>query len=146
MKADEKKVASEKEETNKTKGRRSLYRSSDDKVLAGVFGGLADYLDIDATILRIIGIILFFGMSGEFILFYIIAAIIIPESDKIVSKSNEKTKHELKTESDSNFLFGMILIVMGILFILQKYLRWFSFDHIWPFIIVGFGIYLIMRR
>lgn len=143
MKAQDKKVDSEK---IKAERRRSLYRSSDDKVIAGVFGGLADYLDVDATILRIIGVILFFAMSGEFILFYIIAAIIIPESGKIISKSNEKSIHEHKKTDDGNFLFGIILIVIGIIFILQKYLLWLSFDHIWPFMIVGFGLYLIMRR
>ncbi|EUJ28320.1 DNA-binding transcriptional activator PspC [Listeria grayi] len=56
---------------------RKLYRSTYDKKLAGVCGGLADYFGIDATLVRLLWIVasLIFG-SG--ILLYILAAIIIP--------------------------------------------------------------------
>ena len=53
---------------------------SRNKVLAGVFGGLAEYFNVDPTWVRLIGaaIIIFTGL-GPGILLYIIAAIVMPE-------------------------------------------------------------------
>lgn len=55
-----------------------LYRSKDDRWLGGVCGGLAQYLKIDATIVRVIFIILFL-IGGGGILLYLLMWIIIPE-------------------------------------------------------------------
>lgn len=55
---------------------KKLYRSETNKVLAGVCGGIAEYLNIDATIVRLIMFLLCIGQLG--IIFYIAAAIIIP--------------------------------------------------------------------
>ena len=57
---------------------KKLYRSTTDRKLAGVCGGLAEYLGIDSTIVRLIfaALVIF---AGTGILAYIIAAIIIPE-------------------------------------------------------------------
>lgn len=59
---------------------RKLYRSNTDQKIAGVCGGLAKFLNIDATIIRIIWAILAF-CYGTGILGYIICAIVIPEGD-----------------------------------------------------------------
>ena len=59
--------------------RKKLMRSKDNRILAGVIGGIAEYLDVDASILRIIFV--FLTWSGMPILLYILLAIIIP-SDK----------------------------------------------------------------
>lgn len=58
---------------------RKLYRSRTDKKLFGVLGGLAKYLNIDATILRIIYVLLSLFVLGCPIIIYLIAALIIPE-------------------------------------------------------------------
>lgn len=56
---------------------RRLYRSRRDRSLAGVAGGMAEYLDVDPTVVRILWIIsIFFGGFG--ILLYIIMAFIVP--------------------------------------------------------------------
>lgn len=56
---------------------RRLYRSRTDRQLAGVAGGIARYLDVDPTVVRILWIIsIFFGGFG--ILLYIIMAFIVP--------------------------------------------------------------------
>ncbi|EAG7718146.1 PspC domain-containing protein, partial [Listeria monocytogenes] len=56
---------------------KKLYKSSSQKMIAGVCGGLAEYFGIEVTIIRLLwaGAVLFFGTG---ILLYIIAAIIIP--------------------------------------------------------------------
>ena len=56
---------------------KKLYRSNIDKKLCGVCGGIAEYLEIDSTIVRLLWILgsLFVGAG---LLAYIVAAIIMP--------------------------------------------------------------------
>lgn len=56
-----------------------LYRSKGDRMLCGVCGGIAEYFDIDLTLVRL-GWALFCALGGSGIIAYIIAAVIIPES------------------------------------------------------------------
>ncbi|HAC2431118.1 TPA_asm: PspC domain-containing protein [Listeria monocytogenes] len=58
---------------------KKLYKSSSQKMIAGICGGLAEYFGIEVTIIRLLwaGAVLFFGTG---ILLYIIAAIIIPKA------------------------------------------------------------------
>ena len=56
---------------------KKLYRSKTDKKLCGVCGGLAEYLNMDATIIRLI-LILAVLFAGCGLLAYIIAALVIP--------------------------------------------------------------------
>ena len=56
-----------------------LYRSRNNKMLCGVCGGIAEYFNIDPTLIRLLAVV--FGLSeGSGILAYIIAAIIIPDN------------------------------------------------------------------
>jgi phage shock protein C len=57
-----------------------LYRSRDDRMIAGVCGGLAEYFDIDPVIVRIIAFILLLpgGLPG--FVPYILLWIIVPEA------------------------------------------------------------------
>ena len=57
---------------------KSLYRSRESRMLCGVCGGIAEYFNIDPTLIRLLFVL--FGLSGSGILAYIIAAIIIPDS------------------------------------------------------------------
>ncbi|MEE0895085.1 MAG: PspC domain-containing protein [Bacteroidales bacterium] len=58
---------------------KKLYRSNTDRKLCGVCGGLAEYFDIDPTIIRLIFIFLtLFGGGG--LLIYLICALVIPKS------------------------------------------------------------------
>ena len=58
--------------------RKRLQRSEHDKWIGGVCGGIAEYFNIDPTLVRLAWVVLTcFGGSG--ILAYIVAAIIIPK-------------------------------------------------------------------
>ena len=57
---------------------KKLYRNTENKMLEGVCSGIADYFDIDPTLVRL-GWVLFSLLGGSGLLAYIIAAIIIPE-------------------------------------------------------------------
>lgn len=54
-----------------------LYRSTHDRMIFGVCGGLAEYFDVDPTLVRLAWVI-FCTFAGSGVLAYIIAAIIIP--------------------------------------------------------------------
>jgi phage shock protein C len=55
-----------------------LYRSRTDRVLFGVAGGMADWLDVDPSVVRLVwAILVLFGGAG--LLLYIVAALVIPE-------------------------------------------------------------------
>lgn len=58
---------------------RRLYRSRD-RQLAGVAGGMADYLDIDPTVVRILWIIVAIASGGLVLLAYFILALVIPQA------------------------------------------------------------------
>lgn len=57
--------------------KKRLYKSNTDKKLDGVCGGIAEYFNIDSTIVRL-ALVLFCLAGGSGILAYIIAAIVIP--------------------------------------------------------------------
>ncbi len=59
--------------------RERLYRSRDDRMLFGVAGGMARYLDIDPSIVRIVWALLTIA-GGAGLLLYIVAAVVIPEA------------------------------------------------------------------
>jgi len=58
---------------------RTLYRSREQKMLAGVCGGLAEYFDLDVTIVRLaLAFIIFFTGIIPGLIFYFLAAMIMP--------------------------------------------------------------------
>ena len=56
---------------------KKLYRSSTNKKLFGVCGGLAEYFDVDPTVVRIIYLLLLLG-AGVGLLAYLICALVMP--------------------------------------------------------------------
>lgn len=150
-----------------------LYRSQTDRMIWGVCGGLAKYFDIDPTIVRVIAVLLIFA-NGFGILAYIVLAIVVPlEGSKVTTpketiKENiediKATAEELGSEIQSavsapegetkelskssyrrrNFL-GILLIVIGILFLLGNLdlFSWWRWSIFWPLVIMAIGVLLI---
>lgn len=129
---------------------KKLYRSGKDRMLAGVCGGLAEYLKIDATIVRIIAVasILFGGLG---LLAYLIAWIIIP----LNPAHKDLDPKEIKCSTDPQLFWGVILLVLGLFFLLNRfdffYFRFYYpwthlWRYVWPLVIVVFGVFLIIKR
>ena len=59
---------------------KKLYKSSTDKKIAGVCGGIAEYFGVDPTLIRLAWVV-FSLLGGSGLLAYILAAIIIPRDD-----------------------------------------------------------------
>ena len=70
-----------------------LYRSRTDRQFAGVCGGIADYLAIDPTLVRILWVILALA-GGPGLVLYIILMLVVPEEPEFVQTSAEKIKND----------------------------------------------------
>ena len=55
-----------------------LYKSATDKKIAGVCGGIAEYFNVDSTLIRLAWVV-FSALGGSGLLAYIIAALVIPD-------------------------------------------------------------------
>ena len=76
--------------------KKKLYRSESDRRLAGVCGGIAEYFDVDSTLIRL-AFVFFVLAAGTGILAYIIAAIVMPnesEVEMVIKKDSKKKKSE----------------------------------------------------
>ena len=60
---------------------KKLYKSQTDKKITGVCGGIAEYFDMDSTIVRLIAVLLILGF-GSGLLIYIVAALIMPDGPR----------------------------------------------------------------
>lgn len=60
---------------------KKLYRSNVNKMITGVCGGIAEYFNIDPSLVRL-GWIVFAAMGGSGVVAYIIASFVIPESPR----------------------------------------------------------------
>ena len=58
---------------------KKLYKSNTNRMLAGVCGGIAEYFNLDPTVVRLAWVA-FCALGGSRILAYILAAIIIPDA------------------------------------------------------------------
>jgi len=59
-----------------------IYRSTKNRMLGGVCGGIGEYFEVDPTIIRLIAVVV--ALSGAGILAYIIAWIIIPDQPVVM--------------------------------------------------------------
>ena len=57
---------------------KKLYKSSSDRKIFGVCGGIAEYLNVDSTIVRL-ALVLFTLAGGSGLIFYIIAAMVMAD-------------------------------------------------------------------
>ena len=60
---------------------RKLYRSQTQRMIAGVCGGLAEYFNIDATLIRIL-FLLFAVCGGSGLVIYVVMWLIVPDASK----------------------------------------------------------------
>lgn len=65
---------------------KKLYRSEKNKIIAGVCAGLADYFDMDPTLVRVIAILLFFLGFTSSLWAYLILWIVIPTKSELKKK------------------------------------------------------------
>lgn len=119
----------------------SLTRSLDDRVAAGVCGGLGMYLDVDPVWLRLgfVGASLFWGVG---LLVYAILWITLPEQPE---EDGEPDRPPLAT-SNPRAVIGILLVTLGLLAILWNLLSHVSVKFMLPVLLVGLGLFLLFHR
>ncbi|MBR5962434.1 MAG: PspC domain-containing protein [Clostridia bacterium] len=76
-----------------------LHKSTKDKKVAGVCGGIAEYLKVDSSIIRLVFMLMCFGW-GTGLLAYIVSAIIFPVGDDTEEDEEEEEKETTETEEE----------------------------------------------
>ncbi|MFH1196315.1 MAG: PspC domain-containing protein [bacterium] len=138
---------------------KKLFRSRKDRIAGGVAAGLGEYLGIDPIIVRIIFVILTIT-HGMGVLLYIILWIVIPEAPfdytyfpNTPKEDKPGVAEESKTgepfippvkKNTGHLVFGVILIGLGIIFLMDRFIPYFDYKDILPIglVIVG-GILII---
>jgi len=151
---------------------KKLYRSTTDKMLGGVAGGLAEYFDIDSTLVRVLFIVVVF-LGGGGIIAYIILWIVVPQKPYEIPKNafnqsppdsgsgsgNSSTENKSDSFSVANgsvagsmthsnnkqLWIAIVLIVIGGLLLLDNLFPRFNFDYYWPVILIGIGMGLLLK-
>jgi len=72
--------------TSKHRVKKALFRDMDHSIFAGVASGLAHYIGMDITLMRLIFVVLFFVTHGSFILIYLLLWIVMPKAKTATDK------------------------------------------------------------
>lgn len=118
---------------------KKLYRSRANSMIAGICGGLGEYLNVDPTIIRVVAVLLIFA-KGIGILAYLVGWIIIPRRSEMEAEAVTSQEPEY-----SRFLPGLALIVIGLVFLLNNLVPWFGFGYLWPLVLIVLGVALLLK-
>ena len=116
-----------------------LYRSSADKVVAGVCGGLANYFRLDPALVRL-AFVVFALAGGASVLLYIVLWIAVPIAPASATP--------VAVRPMNNELVATLLIGIGGVWLLANIgvLRFINWSFAWPLVLVAIGIALLVRR
>ncbi len=150
--------------------KKKLYRSRKDYMIAGVSGGIAEYFDIDSTLVRLLTVLVVL-LGGAGVVAYIIAWIVIPKNPDQVSDEafeereniKEKVKNGAKdvieevkehfeseepshkSEKNRRIFGGIIVIAVGLIFLLNGFFPWVGWNRLWPVILIAVGITIMIQ-
>ncbi|MFW5873391.1 MAG: PspC domain-containing protein [Bacillota bacterium] len=125
-----------------------LYRSRQERILAGVCGGIAEYFMVDPLIIRLIFVFVFF-LNGLGIIAYIIGWIIIPEkpydnADNYEIKDDYEKDSFTLDRTNQRFI-GIILIVIGVFIIVSRIFPLIIWRHFWAIILIILGVIILVK-
>lgn len=152
-----------------------LERSTTNKVIAGVCGGIAEYLQVDPTLVRVFFVISIFLTAGLAILGYIVLLVLMPlpgahppfvqqtaaaaPSDPSATASSATGETTVmarpvapppdpEAAERRRATFGYFLVAIGVVFLLANIgvFRPLRWDLIWPLVLVGAGVLLLAQR
>ncbi len=142
---------------------KKIFRSVDDCIVAGICGGIAQFFEIDSSLIRILFVLLALGGGGG-ILIYIVLWLVIPrekemkieeEIKNFTKKAKNKAKSmakDIKLENrvqkmKKNHILAIVLILAGLFAIWNKVspikIDW---DFFWPGILILTGVLLLFRK
>lgn len=146
---------------------RKLYRTRTNRMIAGVCGGLGEYLSIDPTFVRLFFVLLALS-NGIGVLVYFLMWILVPPedaasislreaaragADEIAEHARtmgEDLRQAVSSPSSRTWMYiGVGLILLGFFALLDNlpwgWLHWLNWNLFWPVMLILGGIALIVR-
>jgi phage shock protein C len=150
-----------------------LERSLTNKVVAGVCGGIADYLQVDATLVRVFFVVGTIVTGGLGLLGYIVLVVLMPLPGQPAPfvKTSAVTTSTLEGAASGDpaattpivsapapvdpeaaerrrWAFGLFLIALGAIFMFGnagvfRIVRW---DLVWPLVLIAIGVLFLAQR
>ena len=151
-----------------------LERSNTNRVIAGVCGGIAEYLAVDVTLVRLAFVLLAF-VGGIGLLAYIVLLILMPLPGRPAPFSsspppaNATAETTTRVEGDAattaavapvdpalraaeaerrRMAVGYLLIGLGVVFLLSNagVFRFVQWQFLWPLVLIGIGVLFLVQR
>ncbi len=144
-----------------------LYRSTTDRSLTGVCGGLAAWLGLDPSLVRVAWVLLTLASGGIFLLVYIVMAVVVPGAPSGWAPRGRMrqpgppppdagpttwpggwegapatTGGGIRADR-AGIVVGGALIVLGVWFLVQSYIP-VNWDLVWPVAVIALGALLIL--
>lgn len=141
-------------------GNKILYRSRTNRVIAGVCAGLADYFNIDISLMRVLFVVA--ALCGSFgFWLYIILWIVVPEEFIIGMGDNQqnygnngygetiditpKEERDRAKPSPGAIIAGLILIFIGLVALADIFMAITWVWKLWPVILIIVGAVLLIN-
>jgi phage shock protein C len=153
-----------------------LERSNTNRVIGGVCGGIAEYLAVDATLVRVVFVFTAFITAGLFVLAYIVLLVLMPQPGQPAPFTSapppagaadttaptdaasagtapttvtpfDPAVHAAEAER-RRMAFGYILIALGVAFFLSNAgaFRFVQWQFLWPLVLIGIGVLFLVQR
>jgi len=123
-----------------------LFRSRSDRWFAGVCGGLANYLGIDSSIVRIFFILLALA-NGVGFLIYVVMALVVPQAD--ASANEPSPRVPLWDNLQASYMVGTVLVLLGLFYLVDNlnlpWLYWLDLGFLWPLALIFAGSLMLIR-
>lgn len=175
---------------------KKLYRSRNDRMVSGVCGGLAEYVSLDPTLVRVGVVLLAIASQGAIVIAYFVMAIVVPEEplgDTVsawdtptptapanqggTAMSDEQTNvpensgfeapqsteyqttvqpaaqwtpvpaqaPESKRRGRRGVGFGIVLVLIGVLLLVNEFVPGVDVWRFWPLLIVAAGLSAVFK-
>ena len=142
---------------------KKLYKSRKNKVIDGVCGGIAEYLEVDPVLVRLIAALLIVFTGGVVVIAYILGMIIMPsqpwEESGDEGKPQPPPNEPLPKQTEGgrptgSLIIGVILMLFGAHFLLRSvpffhgYYGWFwnmGWHYFWPSILIAVGLLIVFQ-
>jgi len=133
---------------------RRLTRSRN-SVIGGVAAGAAEWMNADPALVRIAWALLVPLTGGLALLAYIVAWIVVPEAPRppesgvatpadTVAATTPAVEPRRIDEGRAGMVIGVGLVLIGLWFLAREYLPAIRWDFVWPLILVGIGILILV--
>jgi phage shock protein C len=148
-----------------------LERSATNKVVAGVCAGIAEYLQVDPTLVRVFFVIGTIVTGGLGLLAYIVLVVIMPlpgqpapfvkssgvttstvegaaSGDPAATRPLVPSPPDPEAAERRRAAFGLFLVALGAVFLLANagVLRIVRWDVVWPLVLIAIGVLLLAQR